>query len=79
MKPDARIRYDLPESILETQVFGTAEIYSSSFETFAVDGSGGEYGKADGSIGYISRASGRVAEAGGYLSFQCAGCISDLL
>lgn len=58
------------------------EVYSSSFETFAVDGSGGEYVRLkDGSIGYISSEGsvGRVAESmEDLLQFLIhAGCISD--
>ena len=50
----------------DTEYSGHGEVYSSSFETFAVDGSGGEYVRLkDGSIGYISSEGsvGRVAES----------------
>ena len=66
----------------DTEYSGHGEVYSSSFETFAVDGSGGEYVRLkDGSIGYISSEGsvGRVAESMEDL-FQFlihAGCISD--
>ncbi len=66
----------------DTEYSGHGEIYSSSFETFAVDGSGGEYVKLeDGSIGYISSEGsvGRVAEnMEDLFKFLIhAGCISD--
>lgn len=66
----------------DTEYSGHGEVYSSSFETFAVDGSGGEYVKLeDGSIGYISSEGsvGRVAESmEDLLQFLIhAGCISD--
>ena len=50
----------------DTEYSGHDEVYSSSFETFASDGSGGEYVKLeDDSIGYISSEGsvGRVAES----------------
>ena len=66
----------------DTEYSGHGEVYSSSFETFAVDGSGGEYVRLkDGSIGYISSEGsvGRVAESmEDLLQFLIhAGCISD--
>ena len=66
----------------DTEYSGHGEVYSYSFETFAVDGSGGEYVKLeDGSIGYISSEGsvGRVAESmEDLLQFLIhAGCISD--
>ena len=66
----------------DNEYSGHGEVYSSSFETFAVDGSGGEYVRLkDGSIGYISSEGsvGRVAESmEDLLQFLIhAGCISD--
>ena len=65
-----------------TEYLGHGEVYSIPFETFAVDGSGGEYVQLeDGSIGLISSEGsvGRVAESiEDLLQFLIhAGCISD--
>lgn len=65
-----------------TEYLGHGEVYSIPFETFAFDGSGGEYVRLeDGSIGYISSEGsvGRVAESvEDLLQFLIhTGCISD--
>ncbi len=66
MKPDENAIYSFYDKPSRYWVFGARRIIFVSFETFAVDGSGGEYVKfEDGSIGILAArgAVGRVAES----------------